>query len=188
MKARCYYHRNPSYKNYGARGIDICNEWMTDFTEFYNWAIENGWQRGLEIDRINVNIGYHPGNCRFVTRIVNSRNTRSNIRYTYNGETKCLAEWCQLFNVSYGVMYSRLTVLGWSVEQAFTTPIETTYTNYNLRKPSRVKIKNMYCSPCRWTGIRSKYNCVMYIWLLKQEPAKRFILHNVYRTTTRWLW
>jgi len=63
------------FKDYGGRGITICDEWKL-FINFYNWAIENGYEIGLKIDRINNNSGYNKDNCRWTTQFIQSRNTR----------------------------------------------------------------------------------------------------------------
>lgn len=76
IKTRCSNVKVASYKYYGGRGITICGEWANSFESFFNFAMENGWQPGLEIDRINVNGDYSPRNCRFVTSEINSRNRR----------------------------------------------------------------------------------------------------------------
>ena len=81
MKQRCYNTNNPRYKRYGARGIIICNEWLNDFAVFQKWSYENGYKRGLQIDRINNDLNYSPDNCRFVIPIINARN-KSNIKIT----------------------------------------------------------------------------------------------------------
>ena len=67
MYQRCYNQNNPKYKNYGARGIIVCDEWKNNLINFYNWAIENGWveNSGLSLDRIDVNGNYEPDNCRW---------------------------------------------------------------------------------------------------------------------------
>jgi hypothetical protein len=79
IKSRCKNQNHPKYKDYGGRGISICNEWNDDFKTFYDWCITNGWQQGLEIDRVNNNGNYEPSNCRFVTRTQNMRNTRTTV-------------------------------------------------------------------------------------------------------------
>lgn len=67
MKKRCYYPKHPGYKNYGGKGVIICEEWKTDFKKFYDWAMKNGYSEGLTLDRINPNGNYEPGNCQWLT-------------------------------------------------------------------------------------------------------------------------
>lgn len=143
MKGRCYNPSNPSYKNYGERGIFIWYEWLVDFTEFYNWAISNGYERGLEIDRIDVNGNYTPSNCRWVTRIINARNTRSNISIHYNEETRCLSDWCQILNLNYSTIYARIVTNGWSVEEAFSMPTKAAYRELNINKKANATVKSV---------------------------------------------
>ena len=84
MRERCYNPNNKSYKNYGGRGISVCEEWQNDFKAFYGWAIQNGYKEEtlpnglnrLTIDRINNNGNYEPANCRFVTNAENARNKK----------------------------------------------------------------------------------------------------------------
>lgn len=78
MKARCYDKNHISYKNYGGRGVYVCEEWRKDFFSFYNWSLENGYEEGLTIDKDSKfgNLCYSPNNCKWVTQKENSRNTR----------------------------------------------------------------------------------------------------------------
>lgn len=76
MKSRCHDPHSQQYKNYGARGISVCEEWLYSFKNFYEWCISNGYQKELEIDRKNNDGNYEPSNCRFVTHQVNTNNTR----------------------------------------------------------------------------------------------------------------
>jgi len=76
MKIRCYNIKAKAYKNYGARGIIICDEWLHDSNKFCEWALNNGYMDDLTIDRIDNDKGYSPDNCRWVTYALNTRNTR----------------------------------------------------------------------------------------------------------------
>jgi hypothetical protein len=76
IKQRCENENHKHFDTYGGRGITVCDEWSTSFESFDLWASENGYQPGLEIDRIDTNRGYSPDNCRWVTRTENNRNTR----------------------------------------------------------------------------------------------------------------
>ncbi len=118
IKKRCYNIAEPAYKDYGARGIIMCDEWKHDFLSFYNWAIANGWEKGLEIDRRENNGIYEPGNCRFVTRLINAKNKRSNRVITYNGETMILSDWARKLHVSFDTLRYRIRA-GWPIEKAF---------------------------------------------------------------------
>jgi len=75
MIARCSMPSNPAYKDYGARGITVCDLWK-DPKVFHEWSINNGWRPGLSIDRLNVNAGYSPDNCRWATRTQQRENVQ----------------------------------------------------------------------------------------------------------------
>lgn len=123
MKIRCYNEKSPSYKNYGGRGITVYSEWLDDFTTFYNWSINNGYKKGLSIDRINVNGNYEPNNCRWVTRKEQANNKRNNILITYNNETHNISEWGNITGINQARIRERIVKLKWTVEKALTTPI-----------------------------------------------------------------
>lgn len=79
MRYRCSKPEHPWYRCYGARGIAVCQEWQDSFLTFFEWSVKNGWQEGLTIDRIDNDGNYEPDNCRFVTRVVQTQNTRRTI-------------------------------------------------------------------------------------------------------------
>lgn len=113
MKARCYNKNYQAYKNYGGRCIRICDEWLNDFMNFYNWAYENGYDDNLTIDRIDVNGNYEPNNCKWATRKQQNLNTRQNVYLTYNGKTQTMKEWAEELNIHYKVIQRRHKK-GWS--------------------------------------------------------------------------
>ena len=73
IRKRCYNPDTINYKWYGGKGIGVCDQWIQDFMSFYNWSINNGWQEGLTIDRIDSNKNYSPENCRFISMSENSK-------------------------------------------------------------------------------------------------------------------
>lgn len=107
MKQRCFNKNHTHYDKYGGRGIKVCQEWLDDFKAFYDWAINNGWQSGLQIDRIDNDGDYEPSNCRFVTHMVNCRNRGNNILITVSNITKTLAEWSSETGLSYSLLHKR---------------------------------------------------------------------------------
>ena len=84
MKYRCNNSNASNYLNYGGRGIRVCENWSKDFVNFYDWAMQNNWNKDLEIDRIQNDLGYSENNCRLVSAKDNARNRR-NIKYVSFG-------------------------------------------------------------------------------------------------------
>lgn len=107
MLERCTNKNCADYKNYGGRGIAVCDEWQ-DSTAFIKWALSHGYQEGLTIDRIDVNGNYSPDNCRWATRSEQNKNRRSTILLTYNGKTQCAKDWAQEYGVKYETFLRRL--------------------------------------------------------------------------------
>lgn len=98
MKQRCYNKNNKRYKDYGARGIFVCKEWLEDFMNFYNWSINNGYKEGLSIDRADNDKGYNPSNCRWTDCFIqntNQRKIKNNNTSGYRGVSfdKRLNKW-----------------------------------------------------------------------------------------------
>ncbi len=123
MKARCYIPSSTGYKNYGGRGVSICDEWRYDFLVFEKWAIENGYENSLTIERKNVNGNYEPDNCSWISKKQQSRNTRDSLWITAWGENKVLADWgiddrCK---IAVGMVCYRIHQ-GWKPETAISTP------------------------------------------------------------------
>ena len=114
-------HRK-AYKNYGERGIKMCEEWKNDFIKFYEWSMKNGYQENLSIERINVNGNYEPSNCKWITLKEQANNKRNSHFITYKGETKTLAQWAFKYDIKYTTLIQRIRN-GWDIEKALTTPI-----------------------------------------------------------------
>lgn len=122
MKDRCFNENCVSYKNYGARGITVCDEWANNFSAFYDWAIKAGYSECLSIDRIDNDGNYTPSNCRWATPEVQANNTRHNHMIEYNGKTLTLSQWSKLTGIKYSKIKERINKCGWSVEKTLTTP------------------------------------------------------------------
>lgn len=119
MKTRCYNRNSQYYSHYGGRGITVHDSWRNNYIEFKEWAIKNGYQEGLTIDRIDVNGNYCPENCRWVDRSAQANNRRSNILCTLNGETHNLTEWSKITGISYSKLNQRFHA-GWDVKRMLT--------------------------------------------------------------------
>ena len=107
MKNRCLNSKYYLFKNYGGRGITICNEWKNDFVKFYDWSMNNGYNDTLTIDRIDVNGNYEPSNCRWATKLQQQRNTTRLRKITYKNETHCISEWAEILGLEYNTLYHR---------------------------------------------------------------------------------
>ena len=127
IKARCFNSKVIYYKDYGGRGIKMCEEWEKDFMAFKEWALTHGYDEKAErgectIDRIDVNGDYSPDNCRFINMQEQCNNKRNNRLIAYEGKTYTIQQWCKILGIKYTTLKSRLN-LGWPIEKALTTPL-----------------------------------------------------------------
>lgn len=116
MHGRCKYPSHISYKNYGGKGIKVCDEWQ-EFEPFYEWAISHGYKKGLQLDRIDSEKDYSPDNCRFITQSENSKRRKGTHWITINGETHTIPEWAKIVGMTPTGIYYRLRH-GWSEHDA----------------------------------------------------------------------
>lgn len=107
MMKRCYNPRHKWFKRYGGRGITICDEWLQNHGEFFSWALSNGYKDGLTIDRIDVDKGYCPENCRWVDMKTQLNNRSNNCVVEINGESRTIAEWADITGIGYQTLYRR---------------------------------------------------------------------------------
>jgi len=122
MKTRCSNSNVPHYKNYGGRGIKICDEWKDDFAKFQKWALKSGYKENLTIDRIDNNKGYFKENCRWATLAEQQKNRRDTV--LFNGENA--SEAAKRLGGGSSLVRDRINLLNWSKEKAFvTSPIKS---------------------------------------------------------------
>lgn len=120
MKHRCYDPNNIMFKNYGGRGIRVCDEWLSGFEPFMKWSFENGYSDGKSIDRIDVNGKYEPINCRWVNREQQYLNRTDSHLLTAFGKTKTIKEWSEESGIKYDTIERRVNQYGWDAEKAVT--------------------------------------------------------------------
>lgn len=123
MKSRCLDPNHPPYKDYGGRGITVCDDWL-DSVKFIDWAMANGYTDYLQLDREDNDLGYSPENCRWVTPGVNARNRRDNVYLHAFGESKLLLDWFEDERCNVGSIITLRGRLrrGWHAERAISAP------------------------------------------------------------------
>ena len=137
MIRRCYNKNDKRFRNYGGRGIKVCDIWLNDYSEFRRFAVEQGYDEKAKygettIDRIDTNGDYSPGNCRFVNMKTQQNNRTNNHVLLFAGEEKTISEWAEELGISRKTIVSRLHY-GWSVEKALSEPVRS---NGNKKKTS----------------------------------------------------
>lgn len=128
IRQRCQNPNNPAYSYYGGRGIGLCDKWQT-FESFY--ADVGNIPPGMTLDRIDNDRGYEPSNIRFATRQEQSANRRSVKLITIDDTTKTATEWVKDGLISRGTFNNRLYGLGWSRQDALTTPVRADGITYD---------------------------------------------------------
>lgn len=161
MHARCNNPKIRGYRWYGARGIVVCGAWQ-DFEKFYRWAMKNGYEPGLTIDRIDNDGPYSPKNCRWVSRRQNLFN-RFEKPLTAFGETKQMIEWAEdpRCVVPFKTLWKRVVTHGWDHERAITQPLSRdteTCSRGHLWSENEVRTdKQRFCRTCHDEGTSSYY-------------------------------
>jgi len=122
MIQRCEYPHRKDYPRYGGRGIVVCEEWRNSFSAFRDWAIANGYQADLTLERKNYNGNYCPENCCWENQKKQQNNRSSNKMLEFRGETHTLTEWAEILGINRNALGLRLKAR-WSIERAFTTPV-----------------------------------------------------------------
>lgn len=123
MRTRCLNKKCKAYKNYGGRGIEVCQRWLQSFENFLE-------DMGLSptdshtLERNNNSLGYCKENCSWATKVQQSNNRRNSIKYEYRGLTKSLSEWAETLGKRRGLLYQRIHVIGMPIDAAFDLPIQ----------------------------------------------------------------
>lgn len=172
MTRRCHDDRRKDYRHYGGRGITVCERWKGDsgLVNFISDMIE-GYQEHLEIDRVDVNKGYSPDNCKWATRqlqVINRRpiegsNFNANL-ITFNGKTLCISQWSEVTNIPQSAISDRLGKLGWSVEDTLTKPLKfkrsrVTYKNAQIDLMSIYAVNSTHLARARKLGVSLAQYC-----------------------------
>lgn len=136
MLCRCNNPKHHTYPNYGGRGIKVCDEWETNPQSFNDWAVENGYDDTLTIDRIDNYDGYKPSNCRWITREENSSHHRAAKLVTVNGITHTLPQWCAVI----GLEEHRLTTMYKRKGESAVIKLISDYLNKGIEPKSTKRI------------------------------------------------
>lgn len=109
MLSRCYNPKTPKFKNHGGREIKVCDEWLGEngFINFVNWAMSNGYDEDLTLDRIDNDGNYSPDNCRWANEEIQHKNRRITLYIEYNGEKKTVQEWSKELGIPENTIYTR---------------------------------------------------------------------------------
>lgn len=118
---RCYNPNQKDYNRYGGRGVVLCDEWK-DSTTFMRWAVNNGYNDTLSIDRIDVNGIYCPSNCRWADSVTQAYNKRTTKYVVYKGEQHPFGLLCRQKGIHRDTVRDRIK-RGWSIEDSFDTPV-----------------------------------------------------------------
>jgi len=130
IKCRCYTKSANGYPRYGGTGVKMCAEWKDDFKAFYDWAIANGWRKGLQVDKdikaallkVEPNL-YSPERCSIVTAKLNGNSKKSNRILEFNGEKLTISQWADKTGIPRNAIRMRIESHGFTISEALTLPL-----------------------------------------------------------------
>lgn len=177
MKQRCYNENNPEYKNYGGRGIKICDEWLNDFTKFYEWMISSGWDnrksgREQSIERNDVNGDYCPENCKLIPTKEQQLNKTNSRRITAFGKTKILSQWSIETGIPVTTIKARIDRLGWNCERALSEPVKKSNNVNKIMYQGKSKTLNAWAKEFGISQSTAHY--LMYSRNMKIEEIAKY--------------
>ena len=123
MKQRCLNPKDNRFNDYGGRGIMVCDEWLIA-DNFISWALKNGYNDNLTIERIDNNKGYSPDNCRWATNDEQAHNKRNNHLLTFQGKTQNVTQWANELKINRDSLHTRIQ-RGWTAERALTKKVHS---------------------------------------------------------------
>lgn len=166
MRNRCHLPTACAYKDYGARGIVVCDRWRHDYAAF---LADMGRRPSSkhQLDRINNDGPYSPENCRWATAKVNTNNTRANVRVFWNGKTKTVAEWADELGVPRRLIAARLRK-GWSPDEAFTLKPEERSAAYYEANGTRRRLHE-------WASVSGVKECTILARLKRGWSVERAV-------------
>ena len=144
MKQRCYNENSINFKYYGGKGVAICDEWLLSFENFFDWAINNGYNENLTIDRIDSEKEYSPDNCKWSTKKEQSYNRSMSVKLTLNGRTMYMTEWAEELDIDKKILSWRYNN-GWSDEEILSRPRDY--------KESKLSLNGKTHSMSEWSRI-----------------------------------
>lgn len=172
MKSRCDCCGRRDSKYYHDKGITYCDDWEL-YENFQEWAIKNGYNDNLTLDRINNSLPYCPENCRWVTMDEQQKNKSNCLYFTYNNEVKTLSEWARYFGVNRTTLHDRIFKLGYSFEDAIAKPLgsqkASIYIEYKGKKYTQSEFSRLIGCTVQWVSTLRKrgYNAEQIIEKVK---------------------
>lgn len=115
MKNRCYNINYCGYKNYGGRGIVVCDAWKNDYCSFEKWALEHGYDESFSIERINCNEGYSPENCTWIPILAQAKNTRRNHFVMFDNKVWLISELAKYLGVARKTIRLHISKGDWNI-------------------------------------------------------------------------
>lgn len=137
MKQRCCNPNCNSYHVYGGRGINICDAWINSFESFAQWALNNGYDTSLSIDRIDNDGNYCPENCRWATRKEQDHNRSNVVLYIHNGEEYTMNELAGFYEVDPNSIRRNLKK-GMTIDESISEALRKRRKPWNLERYKRL--------------------------------------------------
>ena len=151
MIQRCYNEKSPNYSNYGGKGVKVCEEWRNSNESFFKWALENGWEQGLKVDKdikamklgLQPNL-YSPERCSIVTAKENSNCGVGNVFWEYNGQKMTIKQWSEKIGIKPDTLRDRVAKQNWSIEKALTEKGAKNYRYFKYKNENLMEFLERY--------------------------------------------